>query len=89
MCFIFVVAWAYENYLLCVYENHIEANSMTSRTCILLLSSTGFEPMKMNQYTNFVNIGERCNVAGSKRFCRLITSGKYEVRLKTVRTLQV
>ena len=35
--------------------------------------------MLVNQYTNFVNIGERCNVAGSRRFARLITSGKYEV----------
>ena len=37
--------------------------------------------MKINKFTNFVNIGERCNVAGSKRFCRLITSGKYEVNI--------
>ena len=35
--------------------------------------------MKVNIHTNFVNIGERCNVAGSRRFCRLITSGKFEV----------
>ena len=30
-------------------------------------------------YTNFINIGERCNVAGSRKFCRLIKSGNYEV----------
>lgn len=30
----------------------------------LLLS--GLEPFTVNQFTNFVNIGERCNVAGSK-----------------------
>ena len=35
--------------------------------------------MRINIHTNFVNIGERCNVAGSRKFCRLITSGKYEV----------
>lgn len=39
----------------------------------------GLEPMTVNQYSNFVNIGERCNVAGSKKFCRLIVSNKYEV----------
>ena len=39
----------------------------------------GLEPMRINVHTNFVNIGERCNVAGSRKFCRLITSGKYEV----------
>lgn len=39
----------------------------------------GLEPMRINVHTNFVNIGERCNVAGSRKFCRLIMSGKYEV----------
>ena len=39
----------------------------------------GLEPMTINQYSNFINIGERCNVAGSKKFCRLIVSNKYEV----------
>ena len=35
--------------------------------------------MKIGPYTNFVNIGERCNVAGSRRFAKLVTSGNYEV----------
>ena len=35
--------------------------------------------MIINQHTNFVNIGERCNVAGSRKFLRLIKSGNYEV----------
>ena len=26
----------------------------------------GLEPFVVNEFTNFVNIGERCNVAGSK-----------------------
>ena len=37
--------------------------------------------MIINQHTNFVNIGERCNVAGSRKFLKLIKSGKYEVWL--------
>lgn len=41
----------------------------------------GLEPMSINIHTNFVNIGERCNVAGSRRFCRLISAGKYEVNV--------
>lgn len=41
----------------------------------------GLEPFKVGPYTNFVNIGERCNVAGSRKFAKLITSGLYEVRL--------
>ena len=37
--------------------------------------------MKIHKLTNFVNIGERCNVAGSRKFCRLIKSDKFEVCL--------
>ncbi len=44
----------------------------------------GLEPLKVNKFTNFVNIGERCNVSGSRRFCKLIKSDKYEVTKKCV-----
>ncbi|CAI9731474.1 methionine synthase-like isoform X1 [Octopus vulgaris] len=39
---------------------------------------SGLEPMVIGPYTNFVNIGERCNVAGSKRFSNLIKKQDYE-----------
>ncbi|KAL5463871.1 hypothetical protein EMCRGX_G032815 [Ephydatia muelleri] len=52
----------------------------------LLLS--GLEPMRINSLTNFVNIGERCNVTGSKKFKDLIMAGKYEDAL-TVAKQQV
>ncbi|KIH43843.1 hypothetical protein ANCDUO_26145, partial [Ancylostoma duodenale] len=42
----------------------------------MLLS--GLEPMTVGPFTNFVNIGERCNVAGSRRFCNLIKNENYE-----------
>ena len=42
----------------------------------MLLS--GLEPMRIGPYTNFINIGERCNVAGSRKFCKLIKEGNYE-----------
>ena len=42
--------------------------------------SLGLEPMMINKHTNFVNIGERCNIAGSRKFKRLIMSGEYEVQ---------
>ncbi|XP_051273087.1 methionine synthase isoform X4 [Dicentrarchus labrax] len=45
----------------------------------LLLS--GLEPFKIGPYTNFVNIGERCNVAGSRKFAKLIMAGNYEEAL--------
>ena len=41
----------------------------------------GLEPARVGPYTNFINIGERCNVAGSRKFCRLIKDGQYEVCL--------
>lgn len=43
----------------------------------MLLS--GLEPFRIGKDTNFVNIGERCNVAGSRKFLRLIKDGKYDV----------
>lgn len=43
----------------------------------LLLS--GLEHFSIGKDSNFVNIGERCNVAGSRMFCRLIKEGKYDV----------
>ncbi|XP_074079049.1 methionine synthase isoform X3 [Macrotis lagotis] len=45
----------------------------------MLLS--GLEPFKIGPHTNFVNIGERCNVAGSRKFAKLIMAGNYEVPL--------
>ncbi|KAF7253591.1 Methionine synthase, partial [Varanus komodoensis] len=49
------------------------------------VQSTRLEPFRIGQYTNFVNIGERCNVAGSKRFAKLIMSGKYEEALSVAK----
>ncbi|XP_059179228.1 methionine synthase-like [Physella acuta] len=45
----------------------------------------GLEPFYISPITNFVNIGERCNVAGSKRFCRLIKTRKFEEALSVAR----
>ena len=42
--------------------------------------------MRINATTNFVNIGERCNVAGSRKFARLIKEGKYDVRSMSCRS---
>jgi len=40
---------------------------------------------EMNQVAQFVNIGERCNVAGSKKFLRLISEKKYDEALTIAR----
>ena len=34
---------------------------------------------------NFINVGERCNVGGSRRFLRLINEKKYEEALSIAR----
>ncbi len=39
---------------------------------------SGLELLEIRPETNFVNIGERTNVAGSKKFARLIADGKFE-----------
>ncbi|MDX1285283.1 MAG: homocysteine S-methyltransferase family protein, partial [Draconibacterium sp.] len=47
---------------------------------------SGLEPVKITEDTNFVNIGERCNVAGSRKFARLIREEKYEEALSIARS---
>ena len=43
-----------------------------------LLRLSGLEPVVVRPESNFVNIGERTNVTGSRKFARLIKSGDYE-----------
>ena len=43
---------------------------------------SGLELLELNPQINFVNIGERCNVAGSRKFLRLIKEEKYEEALQ-------
>jgi len=47
---------------------------------------SGLEPLVISKASNFVNIGERCNVAGSRKFARLISEGKYEEALSIARS---
>jgi 5-methyltetrahydrofolate--homocysteine methyltransferase len=45
----------------------------------------GLEPLVIRPETNFVNVGERTNVTGSKKFARLIKEEKYEEALGVAR----
>lgn len=45
----------------------------------------GLEPLVIRPETNFVNVGERTNVTGSKKFARLIREGNYEEALSVAR----
>ncbi len=49
------------------------------------LRLSGLEPLTLRPETNFVNIGERTNVTGSKKFARLIRENKYEEALSVAR----
>jgi 5-methyltetrahydrofolate--homocysteine methyltransferase len=46
---------------------------------------SGLEPFNIGPDTMFVNVGERTNVTGSKRFARLVLEGDYETALDVAR----
>ena len=46
---------------------------------------SGLEPLRIVPEANFVNIGERTNVAGSAKFARLIREGDYDEALTVAR----
>lgn len=60
-------------------RRHIPA----SRPSHMLLS--GLELLEVSPGVGFVNVGERCNVAGSRKFLRLIKEGAYEEALSIAR----
>lgn len=49
------------------------------------LKLSGLEPLVITPESNFVNVGERTNVAGSKKFLRLINEGKFAEALDIAR----
>lgn len=49
------------------------------------LRLSGLEPLVVRPETNFINVGERTNVTGSKKFARLIKDGLYEEALSVAR----
>ncbi|MCF4101995.1 methionine synthase [Gillisia sp. M10.2A] len=49
------------------------------------LKLSGLEPLIITPESNFVNVGERTNMSGSKKFLRLIKEEKYEEALDIAR----
>jgi 5-methyltetrahydrofolate--homocysteine methyltransferase len=49
------------------------------------LRLSGLEPLVIGPDTLFVNIGERTNVTGSRRFAKLVLDGQYEAALEVAR----
>lgn len=49
------------------------------------LKLSGLEPLVVTPESNFINVGERTNVAGSKKFLRLIKEENFEEALEIAR----
>lgn len=50
-----------------------------------ILKLSGLEPLIVSENANFINIGERTNVTGSRKFLRLIKEENYEEALSVAR----
>ena len=51
-----------------------------------VLTLAGLDTLTISPETNFVNVGERCNVAGSRKFLRLIKEDDYDEALEIARS---
>ena len=58
---------------------------MTTSVIRPFLRLSGLEPLVVRPETNFVNVGERTNVTGSRKFAKLIREGQYEEALGVAR----
>jgi 5-methyltetrahydrofolate--homocysteine methyltransferase len=58
---------------------------MSEVTIKPFLRLSGLEPLVVRPTTNFLNIGERTNVTGSKKFARLVRDNRYEEALSVAR----
>ena len=47
---------------------------------------SGLEPLILNENSNFINVGERTNVAGSRKFLRLIKEERFDEALDIAKT---
>nr|WP_321235842.1 methionine synthase [uncultured Psychroserpens sp.] len=58
---------------------------MDSTDCKKYLTLSGLEPLVVTPESNFINVGERTNVTGSRKFLRLIKEEKYDEALSVAR----
>ncbi|MBC9796194.1 methionine synthase [Sinomicrobium weinanense] len=67
-------------------ENQFEnGGGEGARRTVRPLRLSGLEPLIITPESNFINIGERTNVTGSRRFLRLIKEEKYNEALEVAR----
>jgi len=67
------------------FENIAQENLKMSRNNKINLQLSGLEPLFITEESIFVNVGERTNVTGSRKFLRLIKEEKYEEALSVAR----
>ncbi|MBC3846017.1 methionine synthase [Winogradskyella echinorum] len=58
---------------------------MAESDCTKYLTLSGLEPLVVTPESNFINVGERTNVTGSRKFLRLIKEEKYNEALEVAR----
>jgi len=58
---------------------------MAESDCRKYLTLSGLEPLVVTPESNFINVGERTNVTGSRKFLRLIKEEKYDEALSVAR----
>ena len=58
---------------------------MAESDCKKYLTLSGLEPLVVTPESNFINVGERTNVTGSRKFLRLIKEEKYNEALEVAR----
>jgi len=58
---------------------------MMENDCNKYLTLSGLEPLVVTPESNFINVGERTNVTGSRKFLRLIKEEKYSEALEVAR----
>lgn len=63
----------------------VVANNQQPTTNNRYLKLSGLEPLIVTPESNFINVGERTNVTGSRKFLRLIKEEKYEEALDIAR----
>ena len=50
------------------------------------LTLSGLEPLVVTEDTNFINVGERTNVTGSRKFAKLIKTEQFDQALEVAKT---
>lgn len=55
-------------------------------TAVEVMTLAGLEAVEVSPARNFLNVGERCNVAGSRKFLRLIKEGALQEAVDIART---